>query len=106
MAIMPLSLNWASSTPPGHPGLASVKLDATGLLRGSRPLRPRKQRFAANTIGIAYMDDCLILGLNYSTGYSYGTGVAVLNHTVTLQLALRTLGTTSVGTGVGGTNGL
>ncbi len=56
-------------------------------------------------LGIGYVDDCLILGLNYITGYSYGTGSPVLNHTIMLQLALRTLGTTSVSTAVGGTNG-
>jgi LPS-assembly protein len=47
-------------------------------------------------IGVAYMDDCFILGLNYVTGYTYGSGAAVLNHTVMLQLSLRTLGGTTV----------
>jgi LPS-assembly protein len=42
------------------------------------------------------MDDCLILALNYVTNYSYGSGTAVLNHTVMLQLSLRTLGGTTV----------
>jgi LPS-assembly protein len=86
-------------------GSASVKLNANWLLRGSALYDLKNNAFATNMIGIAYVDDCLILGLNYSTGYSYGTGSPVLNHTIMLQLALRTLGTTSVGTAVGGTNG-
>jgi hypothetical protein len=40
--------------------------------------------------------------LNYITNYSYGTGVAVLNHTVMLQLSLRTLGGTTVSQAAGG----
>ena len=53
-------------------------------------------------IGVGYIDDCFILGLNYVTSYSYGTGVPVLNHTVMLQLSLRTLGGTSASQNVGG----
>jgi len=41
------------------------------------------------------------LGLNYVTNYSYGTGTPQLNHTIMLQLSLRTLGGTSVSQNVG-----
>ncbi len=87
-------------------GAAAVKLDANWVLRGSALYDVKNSKFASNMIGIGYIDDCLILGLNYITNYSYGTGAAVLNHTVMLQLSLRTLGTTSVSQAVGGTNGL
>jgi len=42
----------------------------------------------------------LILGLNYITNYTYSGNVQA-NHTVMLQLSLRTLGGTSVGQAVG-----
>jgi len=75
---------------------AMVKLDANWILRGSALYDLQNKGFTSNMIGIAYMDDCFILGLNYNTGYSYGTGSAVLNHSIMLQLSLRTLGGTSV----------
>jgi LPS-assembly protein len=77
-------------------GTGSVKLDANWLLRASALYDVRANKFTTNMIGIGYMDDCFILALNYITNYSYGTGTAVLNHTVMLQLSLRTLGGTTV----------
>ena len=84
---------------------ASVKLDANWVLRGSALYDIVNNKFAQNAIGIGYVDDCFILGLNYITNYSYGTGVPVLNHTVMLQLSLRTLGGTSVNTSLSGNGG-
>ena len=81
---------------------ASVKLDANWVLRGSALYDLVNNKFAQNAIGIGYVDDCFILGLNYVTSYSYGTGVPVLNHTVMLQMSLRTLGDTSASQNVGG----
>ena len=53
-------------------------------------------------LGIGYIDDCIALGLNYITDYSYGyspttntSTQASINHTVMLSLGLRTLGGTS-----------
>jgi LPS-assembly protein len=53
-------------------------------------------------LGFGYIDDCIALALNYITDYSYGyspttnTSIqASINHTVMLQLSLRTLGGTS-----------
>jgi LPS-assembly protein len=53
-------------------------------------------------LGFGYIDDCIALGLNYITDYSYGYSAttntstqASINHTVMLQLSLRTLGGTS-----------
>ena len=56
-------------------------------------------------IGLGYIDDCLILALNYITNYTYGSGVPALNHTIMLQLSLRTLGGTAVSQGVGAVGG-
>jgi LPS-assembly protein len=86
----------------GFLGTAGVKLDANWMLRGSALYDVRTNKFTSNMVGLSYMDDCLILALNYITNYSYGTGVAVLNHTVMLQLSLRTLGGTTVSQAAGG----
>ena len=79
----------------------SVKLDANWVLRASVLYDLQTDKIAQDTIGIAYVNDCLILGLNYMTSYSYGTGSPVLNNTIMLQLSLRTLGDTSVSQNVG-----
>jgi LPS-assembly protein len=77
-------------------GTGMVKLDANWILRASALYDVRAAKFTTNMVGLAYMDDCFILALNYITNYSYGTGTAVLNHTVMLQLSLRTLGGTNI----------
>jgi LPS-assembly protein len=53
-------------------------------------------------VGFGYIDDCIAFALNYITDYSYGfsptTNTSIqagINHTVMLQLSLRTLGGTS-----------
>jgi LPS-assembly protein len=83
---------------------ASVKLDANWVLRGSVLYDLESGNLAQDSLGVAYVNDCLILGLNYLTSYSYGTGSAELNHTIMLQLSLRTLGDTSVSQSVGGSS--
>jgi LPS-assembly protein len=80
----------------GFLGTAGVKLDANWMVRASALYDVRNQKIASTTIGLSYMDECLILALNYITGYTYGTGTAVLNNTIMLQLSLRTIGGTSV----------
>ena len=82
-------------------GSGSVKIDANWVLRGSALYDLNSNKFASNSLGVAYVNDCLILGLNYITNYSYGTGAPLLNHTIMLQLSLRTLGDTSVSQAVG-----
>jgi LPS-assembly protein len=82
-------------------GSGSVKIDANWVLRGAALYDLNSNKFAQNSLGIGYVNDCLILGLNYVTNYSYGTGTPQLNHTIMLQLSLRTLGGTSVSQNVG-----
>ena len=55
-------------------------------------------KFDQTRIGLGYVDDCLILGLNYITNYTYSGNVAA-NHQIMLQLTLRTLGGTSFSQG-------
>jgi LPS-assembly protein len=71
------------------------------VLRGSALYDLQADKFNANSIGIGYVNDCLILGLNYITNYSYGTGSPQLNHAITLQLSLRTLGDSSTSQSIG-----
>jgi LPS-assembly protein len=86
----------------GVVGSASYKLDANWIVRGSALYDIKNAKFSSNSIGLAYIDDCVILGLNYITSYAYGTGTPVLDHSVMLQLTLRTLGGTSFSQSVGG----
>lgn len=62
-------------------------------------------KFDQTRIGVGYLDDCLILALNYITSYTY-SGNPTKDHRLMLQLSLRTLGTTSGSTGVPGIGGL
>jgi LPS-assembly protein len=45
-------------------------------------------------IGVGYIDDCLILAVNYITEFNHGSSKDKYRHTVMLQLSLRTLGDT------------
>ncbi|MGE3990490.1 LPS-assembly protein LptD [Pseudorhodoplanes sp.] len=62
-------------------------------------------KFDQTRFGVGYIDDCLILALNYITSYTY-SGNPTKDHRLMLQLSLRTLGTTSGSSGVPGIGGL
>jgi LPS-assembly protein len=81
-------------------GTGQVKLDANWVLIGAARYDINAGKFDQTRVGVGYVDDCLILGLNYITNYTYSGNVAA-NHTIMLQLSLRTLGGTSVSQGVG-----
>jgi LPS-assembly protein len=81
-------------------GTGQVKLDANWVLLGSARYDINAGKFDQTRVGVGYVDDCLILGLNYITNYTYSGNVQA-NHTVMLQISLRTLGGTSVGQPVG-----
>jgi LPS-assembly protein len=87
-------------------GSASVKLDANWVLFGGARYDINAKKFDQTTLGLGYIDDCLILAVNYITGYSYSGDTVVTNNQIMLQLSLRTLGTTSVSQGLNAnTNG-
>ena len=52
-------------------------------------------KLSGTSFGIGYIDDCLILALNYMRNYTY-SGVATRDDRVMLQITLRTLGGTSI----------
>ena len=65
---------------------------------GSALYDVRAEKISQTQVGVGYIDDCLILALNYMTSYSY-SGSTAANNTVFLQLSLRTLGGTTLGQG-------
>ena len=84
----------------------SVKLASNWVLSGGALYDIEAGKFSQTSVGLGYVDDCLILALNYTTNYSYSSGSATPNHTIGLTLSLRTLGQTAVNQAVGGPNGL
>ena len=84
---------------------ATYKLDSNWVLLGGARYDLQANQFDQTRIGLGYIDDCLILAVNYLTNYTY-SGNPTADHTVMLQLSLRTLGGTSVnqavGSGMGG----
>jgi LPS-assembly protein len=74
------------------------KLSENWVLLGGALYDLRAEKLSQTQIGLGYIDDCLILALNYMTSYSY-SGSTAANNTVFLQLSLRTLGGGSVGQG-------
>ena len=54
-------------------------------------------------MGVGYIDDCLILALNYITDYAY-SGSLSTNHSFMMQLSLRTLGGNTSNQGVSALN--
>jgi len=82
------------------------KLNQNWVLLGGVQYDLKAEKISQTQVGVGYVDDCLILALNYMTSYSY-SGSTAANNTVFLQLSLRTLGGGSVGTGTSAiSNGL
>ncbi len=86
-------------------GSGSVKLDANWVLLGAARYDLNANKFDQTRVGIGYVDDCLILALNYITNYAY-SGNPSADHQIMLQLTLRTLGGAAVSQGVSGIGGL
>jgi LPS-assembly protein len=74
------------------------KLNENWVLLGGALYDVRAEKISQTQVGLGYIDDCLILALNYMTSYSY-SGSTAANNTVFLQLSLRTLGGGSIGQG-------
>jgi LPS-assembly protein len=82
-------------------GLARFKLTSNWAVFGGANYDLESAKFSMGQIGVGYVDDCLILALNYSQSYAYSSSPTTINNTVMLQLTLRTLGGTSIATSVG-----
>ena len=73
----------------------TYKLDTNWVLLGGARYNIEAGQFDQSRIGLGYVDDCLILALNYITEYNYN-GSLTYNHAVMLQLSLRTIGGNTV----------
>jgi LPS-assembly protein len=79
-------------------GSARFKINPNWVLLGAAGYDIHHKSLTQTQVGVGYIDDCLILALNYVTSYAYSGSVTV-NHTYMMQLSLRTLGgTTSTST--------
>ena len=76
-------------------GSTQIKLNANWVVTGAARYDLYANKFDQTQIGLGYIDDCLILALNYITSYSY-SGNPTKDQRIMLQLSLRTFGTTSV----------
>jgi LPS-assembly protein len=75
-------------------GSARLKLNPNWVLLGAAGYDVHAKSVTQTQIGVGYIDDCLILALNYVTSYAYSGSVSV-NHSYMMQISLRTLGGTT-----------
>ena len=79
---------------------ASFKVSQNWLATGAIRYDINSHSIAGTQFGIGYIDDCMIIAMNYITDYVY-SGNVTKDQRVMLQLTLRTLGGTTVGQTVG-----
>jgi LPS-assembly protein len=79
---------------------ASIKLDTYWAAVGALRYDLDAGKIDQTRIGIGYIDDCIIIALNYIASYAY-SGNPTQDHKLLLQLNLRTLGGASFGQTVG-----
>ena len=72
-------------------GSARLKVNPNWVLLAGAGYDLHANSVTQTQIGLGYIDDCLILALNYITSYAYSGSVSV-NHTYMMQVSLRTLG--------------
>jgi LPS-assembly protein len=79
----------------------SFKLDQNWLVSGAIRYDIDARSIAGTQFGIGYIDDCMIIAMNYMTNYVY-SGNVTKDQRIMLQLTLRTLGGTAVSQNVSG----
>jgi LPS-assembly protein len=75
-------------------GTAAVKVASNWVVSGGVRYDLLSDKVNQTIVGAGYVDDCFVLAMNYITDYSY-SGNPVTNHSIMLQIGLRTIGTTS-----------
>ena len=75
-------------------GSASVKLTNNWVATTALRYDIDASKFSQTQFGIGYIDDCLIVALNYITNYTY-SGNPTKDQRIMLQMSLRTLGGTA-----------
>ena len=85
-------------------GSAKFKVNPNWLVLGAVRYDLRAEQLTETQVGLGYIDDCLILALNYITEFNYNVGTTTQKHNQTLmfQASFRTLGGSSGSTGVSG----
>jgi LPS-assembly protein len=78
-------------------GTTMIKLATNWRLFAGARYDLNAEKISSTYVGVGYIDDCLILALNYQSGYSYsrssgGDYVSTVNNQIMLQLSLRTIG--------------
>ena len=73
----------------------SIKLSENWVANAAVRYDVDEHKLAGTSFGIGYIDDCLIVALNYLRNYTY-SGTTTRDDRVMLQVSLRTLGGTSV----------
>ena len=72
-------------------GISSLKVTANWVVTGGLRYDLQSDKLNQSRVGLGYVDDCFIMGLNYITDYTY-SGNVQNNHTILFELSLRTLG--------------
>jgi len=85
----------------GIVGTGRYKVTPNWVLLGGVRYDLRTAQVTDTQIGVGYVDDCLILAMNYITEYNYNSAQQQ-NHTIMLQVSLRTIGGSAVGQRVEG----
>jgi LPS-assembly protein len=80
---------------------ASFKLTQNWLATAAVRYDIDAHSLAGTAFGIGYIDDCILVALNYISNYTYSGNVGT-DQRIMLQVSLRTLGGTAVRQGVGG----
>jgi LPS-assembly protein len=82
---------------------ARVKVTPNWVLTGAARWDLLARQVSQTQVGVGYIDDCLILGMNYIIDYAY-SGSLTVNHSFMLQISLRTLGGTTTNQGASALN--
>jgi LPS-assembly protein len=85
-------------------GTASLKLSQNWLATAAVRYDIDAHSLSGTAFGIGYIDDCLIVALNYITNYTYSGNVGT-DQRIMLQMTLRTLGGAAASQGVGSLGG-
>jgi LPS-assembly protein len=78
---------------------SKLKISPTWTAFGGVRYDLRTDKVSGSNLGIGYIDDCLILAVNYLAEYAYNSNTKTVS-TFMMQLSLRTLGGTAAGTSV------
>ena len=76
-----------------------VKITPSWIALGGIRYDLKAEQVAGTNFGLGYIDDCLILAVNYLTEYAYNSN-AKSTSTIMFQLSLRTIGGNAITQGV------